>query len=118
MKSYVGLGYEVCPICGAEHTESVLLSTRMKDSLEHRNHTGWSLCPDHQSQADQGFVFLVEMASEPTGSSSLAATWHLRTGTIIAIRRESAESIGLNIKTMAFCTHDLTEKLQQMVTPK
>lgn len=118
MKSYVGLGYEVCPICGAEHTETVLLDTRMKDSLEHHNHTGWSLCPDHQAQADRGFVFLVEMVSEPTGSSSLADTWHLRTGTIIAIRQEPAKSIGLNIKTMAFCTPDLTAKLQQMVDPK
>lgn len=38
-RSYVGMGYALCPVCGTKHDEVVLLDKRLRDSLprERRN---------------------------------------------------------------------------------
>lgn len=116
-KSHVGMGHNMCPVCGTRNNETVLLDRRLKPTLSRDNFTGWALCPEHQAQADNGFVFLIELKSEPTGKS-LESTWPLRTGLHIAIRREVAESIGLHIPSIGFCAPDLTAKLQSMMEPE
>lgn len=51
-KSYVGLGFTVCPFCGKENEENcVLLDTRMKNTLDKRNFMGFKLCEEHEKTA-------------------------------------------------------------------
>ena len=45
-KSHVGMEQNVCPVCGkAFDTGTILLDRRLRNSLERKTVTGWSLCP-------------------------------------------------------------------------
>lgn len=51
-KSFVGLGFTVCPFCGKENEENcVLLDSRMKNTLDRRNFMGFALCEEHKAVA-------------------------------------------------------------------
>lgn len=52
-KSYVGMGFTVCPFCGKENEENyILLDSRMKNTLDKRNFMGFSLCEEHRAVAE------------------------------------------------------------------
>lgn len=52
-KSFVGLGFTVCPFCGKENEENcVLLDSRMKNTLDKRNFMGFALCEEHKAIAE------------------------------------------------------------------
>ncbi len=44
MKDFVGMTFQVCPICGTEHSEAVAFHKRMAKVLERRNFEGFVLC--------------------------------------------------------------------------
>ncbi len=91
-KSHVGMGFEVCPVCGIEHTETVLLDRRMRNSLEPKSFTGYSLCPEHVKQKEAGYFFLIVVDN---GGEHAHIKLHEadRTGELIAIRKSAWEDI-------------------------
>lgn len=53
-KSYVGMGFTVCPFCGHENEENcILLDGRLRPTLERRNFMGFSLCEEHRAVAEK-----------------------------------------------------------------
>jgi hypothetical protein len=112
-KSHVGLGHDLCPVCGIEHNETILLDRRFRKTLDHDNFTGWSLCPEHAAQRDAGFVFLVELREQAVGD--LKSTWSFRTGLHIAIHASAARDVfGQEPALLSFCTPEVTTALQAM----
>lgn len=115
MKSYVTLETKACPVCGQTHQSgSLLMDKRLRDRFEHETCTGWELCPEHQAQLDDGFVFLLgidETKSQPP--YTLDSVY--RTGAYAAIKREAAERIfTIPIGSLAFATDELFEKLEEL----
>lgn len=117
-KSYVGMGFELCPICGAKHTETVLLHKRMANVLEHENFTGFSLCPDHEKMRGE-YLALVELTGDsfPPDISKVDA-YNRRTGNFAHVRRTVAPKI-FNVEIPAgqafvFVEVGVLEKLEKM----
>jgi hypothetical protein len=69
MKSHVGMGYSLCPICYEKHDEVVLLQQQpvAPPRLEHDNFMGFDLCPKHKEQTHE-FMGLVEVEGTPNGN--------------------------------------------------
>lgn len=82
-KSHVGLGAHVCPVCGKEHDEAVLVQTKMglPPKLTAHEFLGWKMCPEHQELYDRGFIALIEVSNVPTGMVDA-----VRTGQVAHIR--------------------------------
>lgn len=91
-KSNVSFEKRLCPVCCEEHlTDSLLLDTRGRDSLERETLTGWGLCPEHQKLADDGYIALIAIdparSTTKNGAITLEGAW--RTGAIAHIRRSA-----------------------------
>ena len=87
-KSYVGMGYEICPICGQKHSETVLLDRKLKETLSRENCTGFSLCEEHKQLFEQGYIALIELEGEPTKKDLTGLEFDNRTGRFAHIRKE------------------------------
>lgn len=85
-KSFVAMGYSLCPACGTQHDEVVLLDRRLKDSMGPRMCTGYALCPQCQSRAKDGYVALCEVAERADGKYRLENVKFL--GRVVHMRRE------------------------------
>ena len=83
-KSYVGMGFHGCPVCGVKHDEVVLLNQSMEKTLSQNMFMGWSLCAKHQQLKDDGYVALIETNTEP---KTLAEAD--RTGVIAHVRAKA-----------------------------
>ena len=114
-KSHVGLAQHVCPVCTKEHDPVVLLDKRLKNTLTNHEFAGWSLCPEHQKMADEGYIALVECANPDAPTLETAK----RTGTLGHVRTEVWGKL-FNIpppKTkMAFIEVGVLDRLQAMQT--
>lgn len=91
-KSNVSYEKRLCPVCGVEHlTDTLLLDTRGRDSLERETLTGWGLCPEHQKLADDGYIALIAVdaarSATKNGAITLEGAW--RTGAVAHIRRSA-----------------------------
>ena len=84
-KSHVGLGYKSCPICGVEHSEVVLLDTRMRDTLSHRQLIDIALCPEHAAKVEEYAALVAIDMTKSTQPYKPATVW--RTGEYVHIRR-------------------------------
>ena len=82
-KSYVGMGIHVCPVCGVEHDEVVLLEKQLRNSLTQHEFVGWKLCLEHQEKFDEGYIALIECTNQPSGLANAK-----RTGGIAHVRAE------------------------------
>lgn len=118
-KSHVGMGYAVCPVCGTRHDEVVLLDSRMKETLERENFTGFALCPEDKKLHDEGYIALVVAASVPEGvpfhEQFNAAK---RTGEVIHIRYTVAAQIfntDLSKLEMVWIDVDGAKKIKTMM---
>jgi len=94
-KSFVGMGVEVCPCCGNEHNESVLIHKQLRkvfeDRITNKNFMGWLICDACQTQFDDGRVGLVEadpLESTIEEDGSIKPEGAYRTGQILWIKRE------------------------------
>lgn len=87
-KSYVGMGYNVCPITGEKHSESVILDQRMKDSLEKDNFLGLAYGPEAVEKLANGYVALIEVQNPVDGSEKMTLAEANRTGTYCFVKRE------------------------------
>ena len=114
-KSHVGMGVHVCPVCGLEHDEVVLLQTRMglKPQLTQHMFAGWKMCPEHQKLMDDGYVAMIEVTNQPTGMKDAH-----RTGRIAHVRASAWPNIfdhPVPPAMVAFAEIGLFEKLQEKV---
>lgn len=92
-KSYVTLERKVCPACGKEFdTGALLMDTRLRDRFNKHTLTGWGLCPDDAAKVAEGYVILVG-ANAPEHGSTVRVEDADRTGDLLYLRREVAESI-------------------------
>lgn len=120
-KSYVGIGHNVCPVCGAEHGEVLLIDRRMEDTLEQGMFTGFLLCPEHKAKFDEGYVALVAVNGEPPKGPLLDQyNWSTktRTGEIVHIRREAFKQL-FNIRIpdtlpMTWVEPEVVQRLKKM----
>jgi hypothetical protein len=83
-KSHAGMGHYVCPYCGKEHGEVVLLDKRLKDTLECDNMLGFKLCDEHKLLAES-HVLLVGTTGDPSTDKTATLT-----GTNAAVGRTSS----------------------------
>lgn len=88
-KSHVGLGHQVCPICGDKHDEVVLLDKRLRNTLTRDMTIGVSLCPKHESMSKE-YVALVGVSNTGT-SRKLNPEDAIRTGEVAHLRWEVAD---------------------------
>ncbi len=91
-KSHVGMGFSVCPICGAKHDEVVLLDQRLRQSLTQHEFMGWALCPEHEAMRAE-YLALVEVEGQPTGTGHEQLAKAKRTGEICHVKREAVPHI-------------------------
>lgn len=77
-KTHVAMGHEQCPVCGEKHNENVLLDRSLKDSFEDGESlfTGYSLCPEHQQERAEGYVFIIAVSGEDNTPQDKAAVFH------------------------------------------
>ena len=88
-KSYVGMGHSVCPICGAKHSEVVLLNMRLKSTFTNESvPIELKLCPEHQKMKEDGYIALIEVTNKPTSFQDAD-----RTGQIAHVRASAWDSI-------------------------
>ncbi len=87
-KSFVAVGVEICPICYAEHGETVLLNRRLQNTLPSKVRTGWSLCPKHEAMKAE-YVALVEVSNTNPRTPDDAVP----TGNYLHVRRSVATQI-------------------------
>jgi hypothetical protein len=72
-KSHVGMGHYVCPYCGKEHSEVVLVNKSLKDTLERENMLGFELCDEHKLLAEN-YVLLIGTTGNPAKDESATLT--------------------------------------------
>lgn len=71
-KSYVGMGFTVCPYCGKENEANCLLmDRRMRPTLEQRNFIGMELCDEHKKLAEENQLVCLFAVDEVDGTSAL-----------------------------------------------
>lgn len=79
MKSHVSMEQHVCIVCGQPYDSgALLLDRRLRPSMEDKTVTGWGLCPEHKEKHEAGYVALVEVDPERSGSGE-----HPPAGTVI-----------------------------------
>jgi hypothetical protein len=103
-KSHVAMGYATCPICLTDHTQTVLLDRRMKDTFEHKAYRyGFELCQEHQRLYDEGYIALVGVDTDQK-----------RTGEICHIRKTVFEQMFKPMKEapMFFCDQEVIEQIK------
>jgi hypothetical protein len=87
-KSHVGMGYNVSPITGEKHSESVILDQRMKDTLEKDNFLGLAYGPEAVEKLANGYVALIEVNNQNDGTDKMSLADADRTGTYCFVKRE------------------------------
>lgn len=125
-KSYVGMGSEVCAICGNPHTETVLLDRRLRDTFENGKTvcTGNQPCSECQTKLDEGYVALVEVDEEKSGAvhkDLLMPGDAYRTGNISWLRSKAwaqVFNVPLPDPPLCFVGADVTAKLQSIAPPE
>lgn len=113
-KSYVSLETKICPATGKTfQTDSILLDTRMKQSMDRKIVTGYQFSPEVQEQLDKGFVVLVECDPEKSVGDTPDTVW--RTGNIAYLKKDIAqEMFNKEIITMAYIEPDVFAWLQKI----
>jgi hypothetical protein len=112
-KSHVGMGVHVCPVCGLEHDEVVLLDRFLRKSLTSKMFAGWKMCPEHQKLRDEDYTALIEVTGKPTGLADAD-----RTGRIAHVRNLAWPKIFDSMPPdggIAFAEVGMFDKLQIMV---
>lgn len=116
--SYVATEQKVCPVCGTVHDSGALLIDRRlrDDAFDDKNAvTGYDLCPEHQKQLDEGYIFLIEATTPPDGATMKLEEAD-RTGRYAAIRREVAEKLfDIEAKDINFCDLQVLSMLEDRI---
>jgi len=90
-KSHVGMEYKICIVTGKKYsTGSLLLDTRLQESLEKEEVTGWGLCPEVEKYLNDGFVALIGIDPEQSSLSednTISPGGAYRTGNVAYVKR-------------------------------
>lgn len=121
----VGMGYAVCPVCGKEHDEMVLIERRwipaVPTKLEQRNFTGFSLCPEHKKLHDDGYIALVVCSYVPEGVPFIEQyNGAKRTGEIMHMRYSMAARVfnmDVSKLPMTWIDPEAAAKIKAMMHP-
>lgn len=117
-KSYVGMGFYVCPICGNEHGDEILIDRRMKATLTQHEYLGQQMCPEDQKKFDEGFIAFVECENS-TEAEVLKVGEAVRTGRIFHIQKDAIGKLfnSAPIDTpFVFCQKEVGDMLVEIVT--
>jgi hypothetical protein len=120
-KSHVGMGYHVCPVCGAHHDEVVLLNKRLEATLARTQLVGYSFCAEDQKKRDEGYIALIEVIAEsaPDGAKKLDVKGPMRTGHIAHVRQTIWKDIFGEVpipeQGMAFVEQGFIAQLQSRI---
>lgn len=102
MKSYVGMTYTVCPLCGERDHDGLLIDATLKDSLERENFTGYKLC---EKCLKPGYIPVIAVKDD-----------HF-TGEVMYVRENKVEEF-FNTSIpgcgFAFCEPDLIEMCRRV----
>ena len=120
-KSHVSTEQRVCVVCGKTYdTNTILLDTRLRDSMERHTVTGFGMCPDHEKLRDDGYIALVgadEAKSEFLPNGNVKPEGAYRTGLVAHLKREAFDRV-FDIPApedgVLFCTDEVISMLQQM----
>jgi hypothetical protein len=118
-KSHVTLEQHICVVCGHPFdTGTILLDTKLRERFEMHTPTGYSMCPEHKKQADEGYIALVECDPSKTqveGDRIRHVADAYRTGTIAHLKKDVWDRI-FNIpvpdKMVAFVEPDVIRMLR------
>lgn len=118
-KSHVGIGVTVCPICGIEHDEVVLLDKNLRNTLKPKQILDWGMCAEHQKLFDEGYIALIETHNEPTSLNKAD-----RTGNIAHVRHTTwSQLFNAPIPEKGICfvqvgvIASLQEKMDEVLKP-
>jgi hypothetical protein len=92
-KSHVGMGFQVCPVTGHKHSESILLDKNMQDRIDKENFLGYSYSPEVVEKIKEGYVCLIEVnniTESADAKQALSLKDADRTGTYCFIKKELA----------------------------
>lgn len=112
-KSHVGMGVSVCPVCGVEHDEVVLLDMRLQKTLTRHMFNGWAMCAEHSRLKDEGYIALAEVKNQSRPTLKTAD----RTGLICHVREAAWAKIfdvPVPAQGLAFVEIGTIEKLQML----
>jgi RNA polymerase subunit RPABC4/transcription elongation factor Spt4 len=115
--SHVGMGVTLCPICGKQHDEVVLLDRRLKATLPRTSLMGRALCPDCESKKAE-YIAMVVISNKDTGQKTLKPEDAKPTGIYAHVRREAAKVI-FNIPIpddcpLMYCGQEVIDRLKEM----
>lgn len=116
-KSYVSMEQAVCPVCCQKFdTGSILMDTRVQDTLEPTTVTGWALCPEHERLHEDGFVALISIDPEKSGGPPFKLDTVYRTGAIMHIRRTAYANIfgQTEERPFVFADDELLDRLNEL----
>lgn len=110
-KSHVGMGYHVCPVCGVEHDEVVLLDKSLQKTLTRHMFVGWKMCEEHQELLDTGYVALIEVKNQPSSledADRTGKTAHIRSSVWSQVFNSEAPN-----SPIVFCAEGTIKLLQE-----
>ncbi len=114
-KSHVGMGYEICPICHKEHTETVLLDKMLKNTLTNHMFTGFSLCEEHLKLYKDGYIALVAFdeskSKRPINIENAYLTGHTAHIKKEAYQKIFNEKLPENQFNICFCDNETLDRL-------
>lgn len=119
-KSHVSMETKLCLVTGREYqTDSILLDSRLKESMERETCTGWGVSPEVQEQLDKGFVALIgiDAAKSTITNNKILPQNAYRTGEIAYLRRQVFNDLMPEYPAdtpLAYVESDVIHQLQKM----
>jgi hypothetical protein len=115
-KSHVGMGFELCPVCGTKHSEAVLLHRFLKPNLTDSEFMGWAMCEEHLKLFNDGYIALIEVSNPTTSIASADRTGnlaHVRAEVFIRLFNQAVPNQGI-----CFVEKGVIDQLQQIIPTK
>ena len=85
-RSWVGMTFKRCPVCGKEHSKGILMHRRMRPVVPRLTQEGWELCDEHVAEA-AGRLWLIGVDGDRNDGSGRL------TGMAAMITREAARGV-------------------------
>lgn len=95
-KSYVTMETHRCKVCGKEYqTNNILMDKKLENKFENNTCTGWGLCPEHQTQYDEGYIALIGVDREKSKvkDDTISPSHAYRTGRICHVKKSAFSKI-------------------------
>lgn len=116
-KEFTALEAKICVVTGKQYeTGSLLLRKDLKKTFDGMHAvTGFGICPEEQSYIDDGYVIIVEIDLDKSGSAPYTPEKVYRTGQIARIRKHVAEQLfNMEIKNIMYAGSDVLEYLKSL----